>query len=376
VANSWGGLAAVALFVAWLAYFVPLRVAARDQLVGARTGDRFSGSLRVLAVAGGAPSVPTPSVGVTHAPAASLMVAAPPSHAAQGSGGEPGRTIVRTGRPTAVPDAARRGAAARRRLLLTLALIALTFVMGVGALAGPVSWIAVAVPALLLAAVLLLSRRAVASARRAEAARFEAARSRAIARRRAALGAPPLPRSGERLRVTGHAVRTSQNATQMIPRVTAEDLERASIAAARRTAQPGSESQTTTARAQDRPSNDDAEPLPGEQGSAPSPAAHAPVPEPAEPRPPSKTPWEPVPVPRPTYTLKATAGRPPAPEQPEPAPTTVSASASARGDDAGLAGLAAPGTLSSDVIEEPSPTTETLGLSLDAILARRRASGE
>ena len=66
--------------------------------------------------------------------------------------------------------------------------------------------------------------------------------------------------------------------------------------------------------------------------------------------------WAPVPVPRPTYTLKPAAPRR------EPAPLAVEVAAVAVGAAS---------------IEEPAAAPETSGgLDLDAILARRRASGE
>jgi hypothetical protein len=164
----------------------------------------------------------------------------------------------------------------------------------------------------------------------------------------------------------------------MIPRVTAADLERA----ARRVVAPAPRAEADAA--------------PVEAGAvaraelAPMPVS-VPVEVPVEaPVVPESRAWEPVPVPRPTYALKAAAPRPARPQLPEPLAEPLPAPVA----EADLVGLSAPGTVSVEVrpessgqvsaasaaagvpTDEPRPTTETLGLSLDAILARRRASGE
>ncbi|MDF2806267.1 MAG: hypothetical protein K0S43_1213, partial [Cellulosimicrobium sp.] len=93
---------------------------------------------------------------------------------------------------------------------------------------------------------------------------------------------------------------------------------------------------------------------------------------------PSGRAWDPVPVPPPTYTMKPTAPRR------EPAPLTD--------DDVvspARAGTApAPAAAVEVVVDVPSgapepaagderkPSTETLGLDLNEILARRRAAGQ
>ncbi|MGC5166779.1 hypothetical protein [Luteimicrobium sp. DT211] len=398
--TSWAGPAAVVLFAAWLAYYVPLRVGMRQQVADARTSDRFSGGLRVLAVAGRGAVAATAAATASEGPVVTggVPLLATSAQSARGSrgreealdvsfdepqdGGRPRRALDPVARPVFALDVRR--AAARRRMLLTLALIAATLLVAVLAGFALVPWPVVLVPVVLLAGVLALGRRAVLMARRADEARLEAARRRALDARRQALGSPLSPRNaargGERRRVTGHAVQTSQTATQMIPRITAEDLDRARRAAARRAA----------ARPErPTPSGDDR----SARGSA---RDHAPVPE----APAAATPtpaagggstWEPVPVPPPTYTMKPTASksdRVPLPEPlPEPTPAPVSAEE--------LAPFAAPGRvrvpaeLRTDrtagfdsapaparAEDEPKPTTETLGLSLDAILARRRVVGE
>jgi len=400
--TSWAGPAAVVLFAAWLAYYVPLRVGMRQQVADARTSDRFSGALRVLAVAGRG-AVPAPAVaGASEGPVVTggvpLLAMSPHApHAGRGreeaqdvSFDESNRDRSRGAlAPAARPDARR--AAARRRMLLTLGLTAATVLAVVLAGFGVVPWPVVLVPVVLLAGVLALGRRAVLVARRADEARLEAARRRALDARRQALGSPLTPRNavrGDRRRVTGHAVQASQTATQMLPRITAEDLERARRAAARRTER--AERPTTSGV----PVVDPAVARGSDRGDARATGSTAGT---------SST-WEPVPVPPPTYTMKPTAAKPPRPPLPEPLPEPTPAPVSAEE----LAPLAAPGRVrvpaelrtdraaevddaapreraprpseatptGRDAGDEPSPTTETLGLSLDAILARRRAVGE
>ncbi|TWH30936.1 hypothetical protein L600_002800000010, partial [Isoptericola variabilis J7] len=93
--ESAAGLAALALFVLWLGYWVPQRLRHRQQLLESRVEDRFSGGLRVLAVAGGGPSA----------------AIAPPAE-----------------RASRLALLERRAARARRRLVLTLLLVVLTAV--------------------------------------------------------------------------------------------------------------------------------------------------------------------------------------------------------------------------------------------------------
>ncbi len=405
--TSWAGPAAVVLFAAWLAYYVPLRVGMRQEVADARTSDRFSGALRVLAVAGRGP-VPAPTV-ASEGPVVTggVPLLAMSAEAARGSRGreeaqdvsfdESNRDGSRRApapatRPVVSPDVRR--AAARRRMLLTLGLAGATVLVVVLAGIGLLPWPVVLVPVVLLAGVLALGRRAVLVARRADEARLEAARRRALDARRQALGSPLSPRNAaraDRRRVTGHAVQASQTATQMIPRITAEDLERARRAAARRAERaerPASSGvpvvDARETRGAGRPSGLARETATAAEGTSST--------------------WEPVPVPPPTYTMKPTASKPPRPPFPEPLPEPTPAPVSAEE----LAPFAAPGRVrvpaelrtgkAADVDDaaprerterapeaapttraagdEPSPTTETLGLSLDAILARRRAVGE
>mgnify|MGYP006973659058 CR=1 FL=1 len=244
----------------WLAYLVPHRLRHRQQLLEARTEDRYSGAMRILAVADRADRD-------RDRPAARSVSSVPLLTPARGTrtvtgGGEMHRPheqlerrAVDARRRIAQRQAeraavlARRRAAARRRLVLVLALLVLAAgawtAVGLGVLLPAVA----AVPSVLLLAVLALGRAAVLSARRSDAAwaREQAALQHQVrleARRRGPVA-------------TGRAVRANDDDTLVIEKVVEEE---------------------------------------------------------AAPQSPSAETWEPVPVPRPTYTLKA-----PAPRR-EPAP--------------------------------------------------------
>ncbi|KFD43430.1 hypothetical protein IU11_11450 [Cellulosimicrobium sp. MM] len=191
------------------------------------------------------------------------------------------------------------------------------------------------------------------------------------------LGAPPAPR-GARPRVTGRAVHASQVSTQMIPRVTPQDLARANAAASADAGAPA----TTGASSRERATA---------SGRAEGPASAEPAPAADEPttvrettpvveveavdaeRVPTGRAWDPVPVPPPTYTMKPTAPRR------EPAPLTdddvVSPTVPARVEPV-VAAETRSGAPAPAAGDERKPSTETLGLDLNEILARRRAAGQ
>ncbi|SKC38401.1 hypothetical protein SAMN04324258_0507 [Krasilnikoviella flava] len=424
----------LALFVLWLGFWVPHRLRHRQQLLDSRVDDRFSGGLRVLAVAadaGGARGVTTPVGG-------GLPLLVPGTSPEGGRGERPmgldddrGVSRALTAPHAAVGDRPResrlalleqRAARARRRLLLTVLVLLLTVGAWVVVGLGLVSWYAAAAPTALLLVVLVLGRVAVVQARRADArwtAERKAARQQATQARALANGGPHAPRN--RARVTGHAVRPSTTHTQMIPRVTAQGVDQQPPArpAARASRRP---EPAPTARVSvpvdGARGGESAEPEPADVHRASServvfdvradePAA---LPDPvvvvdpgagvpAGPPPVGSEPWEPVPVPLPTYVTKPAAPR----REPRPLPAsgtgrTLSAGDTARGaalastmraalgptvTPAGVTGAdRAPGTVggaSSAVdltaADEPRPRTETLGLPLDEILARRRAAG-
>jgi len=397
------GAAVLAIATFWAVYLLPQRVSQRSQVATARTEDRHSGAMRILAVArrdraeepGASRDCPPGQV-----PHGRLLtgpmpvVVAQPALAAEGvvtmdrpviaSQRRPGAPAGRAGarpaapggagrsaapssapapaRPAATPRATaaerarahavaeRRAAAARRRLALTLTLLA----------ASAIAWTAVsafslhvAVPVVLTAAlggVLVLGRRAVVAARRSDAA----AAAPAADARRAPAAAPR--RAGGTSSVTGRAVRTSQATTQMISSV--EVRERAAAAAAAAVV--------------------DAPPAVGAEADAPvaAPAAAAAAPAASVTQVPDGAAQDDATqddervlggfsLPRPTYTMKAAAPR----REVAPlddADVTTPANAAERARTSGATAGSA---------EEPAAETEGLGLGLDAILARRRAAG-
>ncbi|MCK9794763.1 hypothetical protein M1843_13505 [Isoptericola sp. 4D.3] len=440
--TSPAGLAVLALFVLWLGFWVPHRLRHRQQLLESRVDDRFSGGLRVLAVAGpgGARGVTTPTGG-----SVPLLVPGATSDGGRGErpmgldddrGASRALTDPRaTSREVDRPRESRlalleqRAARARRRLLLTVLLLLVTAAAWVVVALGPVGWYAGAVPSALLLVVLVLGRVAVLQARRADArwaADRKTARQQATQARALANGGPHAPRN--RARVTGHAVRPSTTHTQMIPRVTVAADQHATARADRRasrtTASPAPAVPSVPSASSSRVAVDEAR---GDESAEPEPAgvrrptnagrevfdvgADEPTatPEPvvvvdpgpgapAGPPPVGSDPWEPVPVPLPTYVTKPAAPRreprplagptaagrvPPAPDRGAALAATMHAALGPTATPAGAPDAdRAPGTVRAtspgadvSVGDEPRPRTETLGLPLDEILARRRAAG-
>lgn len=464
------GVAVLALFVLWFAYYVPHRVKQRQQFLDSRVEDRFSGSLRVLGVSSGrrergdarghlasaegrslllGPAVATePDVGLVlrvsdvgaSAPREVQQVTAggstghrPPSKEgpqtmnADVRAGDP-RPSIPPGRraeggfddpfperkkpsPSRIALLERRAKAARRRLVLTILLLLATAGAWVAVGFGLVSWYVAAGPTAALVLVLVLGRQAALAARRADtvwlADRRAAARNAARASRGPVQGSPVAPRNVHPSRVTGHAVRPSQTNTQMIPRVTPADLERGAARGRDRRPSTGS-----TARVDQE--SDLARPRSGASGgelfddrdreepgavevvatvAAPVQAVPDDVARPERPaRPTDGEPggaWEPVPVPRPTYTMKPTASETGVP--PVQVAVPVAPLASPRpASEATRAGVAVPTVPTVPTVpavpatarpasppagDEKKPKTETLGLDLNEILARRRVSG-
>lgn len=451
--ESASGIVALAVFLLWFGSYVPHRVRHRQQLLDARTEDRFSGALRVLAVVGPAVAAPTLATGRLGAVGGGVAaVAAGPAGAPRallgsgpgGSGrpGEPGGAVQRvrsddrahqegehamdgtdsaaprrgaTPRapvtaPVSVPRASpsrlamleRRAAAARRRLALTVVLMAAAAGAWVVVGLGVVPWWVGVVPTALLALVLVLGRRAVLAAQRADAAWLAERRAESRAVRGPVAGAPPAPRAG-RPRVTGHAVHASQLSTQMIPRVgvrepvgastsggsearatagradASDDAAEGSSAPSARTATTSATAATSTtaptvtattgtaasvaeaAATEDRPATGEAatERPAADQDAGEKDGRHG------EDHVPSGRAWDPVPVPRPTYTMKPSAPR----REPAPLPQDEPAAAAAPVVTAPVSPERAEGDVQ-------KPRTETLGLDLNEILARRRAAGQ
>lgn len=395
--ESAAGLAALALFVLWLGYWVPQRLQHRQQLLESRVDDRFSGGLRVLAVAGGTPGTVT-SPAEPSRPVPLLMAGSPSTDA---GGGERGMPEVRTGRAlerrpaTGATPAVRasrmallerRAARARRRLTLTLLLMGVTAVGWAAVGLGFVHWWGGAAPTALLGVVLLLGRLAVLAARRSDqrwAAEQRAAHRQAVQARALANGGPYAPRN--RARVTGRAVHPSATHTQMIPRV---DDGRRSVRAPAPVGERSADAPAREARADVAPEPDPVL----EPEERPATVIEQPAPG-ARPGGVGGEAWDPVPVPLPTYVTKAEAPR----REPKPltGPTrtapatgasTATAPAAARAATAsevpepasdGTAATAAAEAAQDELLggEAPRQRTETLGLPLEQILARRRAAG-
>jgi hypothetical protein len=309
------GPAALVVVGLWLVYLVPHRLRHRQQLLESRTDDRFSGELRVLAIAAGGSrrdAAATSRERAAGEPWCSALLTPTRGTEVRMLGGGVGvmnrpqdlqdraeaRALrrdadVRAHRAAAV---GRRSASARRRAVLTLALvtagIAGWLVVGIGDIA--IGW--ALGPSVALLAVLGLGRRAVVLNARSDAAW--------------ALRTSAAPVRTPQRSVTGRATLPSDLETAAVRRVRVESR--------------ADDADVTSA---------------AEHADAASAAG-----------------WAPVPVPRPTYTLK------PAARRREPAPLPVE-------------------MISVDVTvparEEPVAAPETTGgLDLDAILARRRASGE
>lgn len=370
-----GGAGILALVGLWVAYLLPQRTRHRDLLLEARSDDRFSGAMRILAVARPARtfvtetrdcgpgqlkhdqlltgSMPAVSAAQIAGRAKGAQDMDRPTTGAQRTVSPAGRTRPVSARPVTAPrssDAAReaaamrarraavaeqRAAAAKRRLALTLTLLS----------ASAIAWTAVsafsihvAIPSVLtamLGGVLVLGRRAVVAGRRADATVAVKARS---------ASSPAQARPS----VTGRAVHASDVSTQMI----SSDAVRAVVA---RSAEAAATASATEVVAASESAEDATAPTAVEADAAP--ARENAVAEGGE--------LAGFSLPRPTYTMKAAAPRR------EPAPldeddVTTPSNASERASSASVASAE----------ESETVSTEGLGLDLDAILARRRASGE
>lgn len=391
------------MVVLWLAYLVPQRLRHRQQLLESRVDDRFSGRLRVLAVASGDSSPSKSTTGrsaqavsqkhgdCTTSSSVDVSLLTPPIG-----------TTVRARRQitdgvqdmerndsygSASRDAllARRAAAARRRATLTLGLVVLTALVGVVVAVTSLPVWTVAVPAVLLISVLVLGRRAVLANARADAAAREREAAREAARP-AALRRAGRPAPAVRTTVTGRAVHSSQTQTEMISRVRAagaagQGAEGSSAgtttgttaadkittaksgSATARDAAPAAVREAVTATPETssaaRPSDEAGRA--GSAAPAARPSASAPEGE--------STDWEPVAVPRPVYTLKSTAPRW------EPAPLTAELRKLTEERRAELAGASA-ATAAPTTTTAEEPSEDSLGVNLNSVLARRRAAGE
>lgn len=397
--ESLAGVVVLAVVVLWLAYLVPHRLRQRQQMLESRVNDRFSGSLRVLAVATGdasASSGTTRKVGRS-AVAATLphgdctttsSLTAPLLTPPHGMSVRPRRHLpegeqdmehTSSSTVAAVPARpglhARRAAAARRRALLTVTLLVLT--AGTGALAAttPVSSWFVLAPAVLLVAVLALGRRAVQANGRADAAwaaREHARRADAVASDLRLAGRPA---PAVRPRVTGRAVKSSQSQTQMIARVrpagstspaerkpTVEPVASADVPP---TTAPQNPDASTEGRVETSGAPDVASATTRAATSDVTPDATA------------EAEWTSVPVPRPVYTLKSAAPRwEPAPLTAEMAQLTKARRAELAAGDGAATEEPPTGLVEVTQPADAEAPSDSLGVNLNSVLARRRAAGE
>jgi len=404
--NDLAGPVALALVGLWVAYLVPHKLRYRQQLLESRADDRFSEALRVVAVTrrrtrrgvpvhvrsvdstdgtatGRMPGLLTPGKGLPVLPAGSATGGTTvdrPTATESRITAEAARRAAQA-RAARAASVARRAAAARRRGLLA-GILAVATVVGwtVAGIAPAVTWVAGAVPTVLLTGVVVLGRRAVLAGRAADAAwdaRVAEERRTGSAPRTGATrvvspaGAPstrPItgatPRVPERRTapssatsnaapattastdaphalVTGRAVHPSDARTEVFAAIVADHGEPEAETPARHAATGGVPVVRLTTRAQDT-----AEPEATAEADADAEA------------------WSPVPVPRPTYTMKATAPRR------EPAPLdNLEGSTAVRPTEQ----TAAP----EETAEVVEPVAETTGsIDLNAVLAKRRAAGE
>ncbi|WP_460704326.1 hypothetical protein [Myceligenerans halotolerans] len=195
----------MALFVLWLGYWAPHLIRYRAELAAARTGDRFSGGLRVIAVSGGTvfrtrPTGPRRGGAMTTGTGGSRLTGARPAPLVRA----PDDVETPEQRRALAEQRAHRAVRARRRFVLTFLLLLATLAAWACVVVVPLPWGVAASPTALLLTALVLGRRAAIRARRAEnaveAAR-RAARQRATQARALANGGPYAPRN--RMRVTG-----------------------------------------------------------------------------------------------------------------------------------------------------------------------------
>lgn len=400
---------ALALVGLWVAYLVPHKLRHRQQLLESRADDRYSEALRVVAVSdrpgrahrlerasrtasASAECAPaeartrqllTPGRGVPVRPAGTATGGTTvdrPLGTQDRLSAEAVRRRAQAHAARAAAVARRRAAARRRAVLAGVLLVATVGAWGVVGFVTAVPWLVAAVPTVLLGSVLVLGRRASRSWAQADAEwerRLEQERRESFAPpATAGRGAPAVKAASTPAAVaapvrtavplvTGRAVHPSDTETQMFARIVEDRGEESS---------PARHSTGATPVVRRSAKTDEA------PRAAAAPAAlAAPAPQAAQPAPDEgDEAWSPVPVPRPTYTMKPTAPRrEPAPLGEVEGSTAMRASALEATPDATVeaAGTTtAAGTDDRAAAEPPALTTGSIDL--DAVLAKRRASGE
>ncbi|SNS61442.1 hypothetical protein SAMN06309944_1007 [Micrococcales bacterium KH10] len=166
--DSPAGFVALAILLVWLAYFVPGRLARRERVAAARVDDRFSESLRVLAIAGGqkVETAPNGDCAVAKPRTTKLLVRNPQQTASLGRGSYMDQPEFSAARAALMTQ---RRQQARRRALLTALLGVITLALLPVVLLTAMSAWWLALPGGLLGVVLVLGRRAVVAQQRADA---------------------------------------------------------------------------------------------------------------------------------------------------------------------------------------------------------------
>ncbi len=391
----------LALAGLWGMYLVPHGLKHRSQLLQSRTDDRFSGSLRVLAVAADsqrrqveAPRAigPARAVPLLTAPMATVTTTEMEGARTMDQPAAP-RPATSGARPVATPSASlaeRRAAAARRRLVLTLTLLGLAAIAWSAVPAFSLSLLVPGVVTALLGAVLVLGRRAAISAQR-DQAQLRSARRAPSARATAPASAGERPTSSARVvrgapgarvpaghahRITGHAVHASQTNTRMI---SSDEVRRQMAAEAEADRANGVIVDGDVAAMTEQVRASVPTPVVGATGAGASGVGEEPAldttadDEAASAKAAAREPAVGAPggelagfsLPRPTYTMKPAAPRrevAPLEDADVTTPMTArSAETTATTDEQAT---------------EPATSTEGLGLNLNQILARRRASGQ
>ncbi|WP_154795510.1 hypothetical protein [Occultella kanbiaonis] len=359
---SFGGYAVTAILIMFFAFLLPSVIRSRQVVLDSRVEDRFSEDLRVVARAGDPPEpkAERSNRGYVHRPRIEQPEApmhTPVAHRDRLVAADARRAAA--ARAARAAAASRRAAAARRRLALTLLLLGVTAVTWTLFAVASLPVAAAVVPSVFLVAVVVAGRRASAKAAVADA-RWRAEVTRDTRDPFAPVGT--IDRSEAPVR-HARAVRRdggAEHARAASASAPGERTERARPAA------------TAGTRPSLRIDVDPASLLPEEPA-----ATHR-----AGPELPEGEGWTPVPVPVPTYTLKPTVRRrdvapleAQSDTQDEQAPAAFEAAA---GDAATGTDSAAPGTPAQapadDVTQAEAPTAPAMNL--QAVLARRRASGQ
>ncbi len=394
----------------WLAYLVPYKLRHRQQLLESRADDRYSEALRVVAVTRRVPRSQASRGG-------QVVRQVGPAHTGTTGLLTPGRGLVTTvtggtggdtvDRPHATPEritaeaarraaqtraaraaaTARRAAAARRRALLAVVLL-VAGVAGwvvVGLVPGASVVLAVA-PTALLGLVLAAGRRAVVAGKRNDEALARqiveaeelAARPRSGVIRTVAASAPTAAAPAAKPAVPTAAAVTAPVRTSAKGR-TADTATRVETAASSvpvakvtgRAVRP-SEARTEVFEAIVADRGEKRAAARHMTGQVPVVPAAAAAPSPASDEAVERDAWAPVPVPRPTYAMKPAAPRrEPVPLGEVEGSTTVRAAA-APADAVTRADAVA----EDELITPQAPAESTTSIDLNAVLAKRRASGE